>query len=239
MSKNLEIREAIKRETSTVRKKLICTLKAVIYTRIATLYTLSDDTEDYRLKDLIEAYDDLEVSLKEVSPVDERGVETFFDALVFMELISTIEIYFVNVIHTVIKAYPVKAGKISFELKNILDKSKEEIIAEASEKYVYGLMYKKADEVLKGFCDICSIDQEKLKPFWGTFVEAKARRDLGAHNNWLCNAIYLRKVGEFNIQVDSNMSEDLIPTHEYMHKTINELSELIAVIDEELLNTYK
>jgi hypothetical protein len=73
-------------------------------------------------------------------------------------------------------------------------------------------MYEKPNQYLNKICDLLSIDSEELKEHWPTYIEAKARRDLGVHNSWLCNSVYMRKISEAGLDNKYKEGEELFPS---------------------------
>ena len=61
-----------------------------------------------------------------------------------------------------------------------------------------------------------SIDKKHLIEIWPSFVEMKARRDLGVHNNWVTNGIYLRKLKEIGFADHPSTGMRLIPDFAYL-----------------------
>ena len=92
-------------------------------------------------------------------------------------------------------------------------------------------MYEKPLDYLAKISSLLSINEKSLQPLWQTFIEAKARRDLGLHNGWECNAIYLRKVSEANLTTKFVLGESTLPkVKEYitpMGKALSELAKLL------------
>lgn len=125
----------------------------------------------------------------------EMEFEEYFRSILFVDLISSTESYFSDLIRAVIRQYPQKAGRIQFYLVDILNAAdKNELVARAADTYVQKLMYEKPEDYLEKLCDILAISAEPVKEKWPEFIEAKARRDLGVHNKWTCNSTYIRKV---------------------------------------------
>src|SRR4030043_1401636 len=126
-----------------------------------------------------------------------HGMETseYFRSILFVDLISSTEVFFADLIRAVVAEYPHKIGRIQFELKDVLEASSpSELVLRAAEEFIHKLMYEKPEDYLEKMCNTLSIEVDQIKPYWSKYIEAKARRDLGVHNNWKCNKTYLRKV---------------------------------------------
>jgi hypothetical protein len=167
-------------------------------------------------KAALEGHGDLKKALAELES-DLGGsninMNQYFRSVLFVDLISEAEMFFAVMIKTVIARYPKKAGSVQFRLSDIIDAtSLGDLITRASEDYIYKLLYKKPMEYLAEICAMLSIDQSIIEPYWPTYIEAKARRDLGAHNNWICNSTYLRKLEEAGVETSASEGQIMIPT---------------------------
>ena len=163
---------------------------------------------------------------------------SYFFCQFLVSLISEAEIYFVDVLRILINKYPFKLGNISFKLSEILDLSKEELITKAAEDYLNRLTYKKPIEYLEDLINTLSIDKESIYDFWPIFAEAKARRDVGIHNNWLINDIYKRKVIEVGLEPTQGENDLLIPDSDYLISTIKTCDQIIHSIHKQLIVKY-
>lgn len=166
--------------------------------------------------DLKNAFEKFEDYLKPYS-LDHR---MFFCGLLLFSLIAEVEIYFVDIMKSIIRRHPKKVGAIEFKLSDILDSSPEELITAASESHLNRLIYKKPSEYLGELMNVLSIDKGKIEQHWPTFVEAKARRDLGTHNNWLINDTYRKKVAEVGLEPPLDSGLSMCPDNAYIMKTI-------------------
>lgn len=156
-----------------------------------------------------------------------------FKALLFVSVISAMELFLQEVIAAVITSHPKKIGSAQFKLSDILDaESTEELVYHAAEEYSMKLMYKKPLEYLEEMSKTLSINKKRMLPLWPQFIEAKARRDLGMHNGWKCNPTYIRKLEEAGIKSDLRVDDDAFPyDEEYMDSigmALNNISDAIA-----------
>ena len=128
----------------------------------------------------------------------------YFRSILFVDLISSTEVFFADLIRAVVAEYPHKIGRIQFELKDVLEASSpSELVLRAAEEFIHKLMYEKPEDYLEKMCNTLSIEVDQIKPYWSKYIEAKARRDLGVHNNWKCNKTYLRKVAAVHLDVEA------------------------------------
>lgn len=183
--------------------------------------------------ELKKAFDELDQSLKAVN----MDSCQYFHSILFLDAISEIEIYFSRLIQIIVKEYPEKIGSTNFKLSEVINAdSLDDLITRASDEFINKLMYKKPMDYLESFCEVLSIDKNKFKHLWPVFVEAKARRDLGVHNSWICNSTYLRKMKEANIDTDAKEGDLMIPDEEnYMKNKVVNLVELVLNIFEEVI----
>jgi hypothetical protein len=136
----------------------------------------------------------------------------YYRALLFTDLISGMEIFFAELLRAILIKYPHKVGSSKIELKDLIDgMSLNAIIERKADEEIYQLMYEKPEDYLKKICKMLSLDEGKLLPFWPHYIEAKARRDLGVHNEWICNDTYLRKTAKHLFPFEANINDNLMP----------------------------
>jgi len=132
----------------------------------------------------------------------EYKVVGFLDGMTLIATISEIEAYFQATVTTILLKHPEKIGKSLFDLKTLLElTSIDDVKQLAAERYVSDMLFKKPNEYKKDLISVLSINENAINTTWPIFVEAKARRDLGVHNNWFINDIYRAKVREVGIPV--------------------------------------
>ncbi|KUM51614.1 hypothetical protein [Rheinheimera sp. EpRS3] len=167
------------------------------------------------------------------------SVEALFASVLFVDLISSVEVYLANIIRIILKRYPKKILNAQFSLTDVLDRSVDELVSEASEKYIYSLMYKKPKEIIKELCNLLSVDWSVLQDSWNIFIEAKARRDIGMHNNWVCNETYIRKVKESGANVTCTVGDNLIPSEQqYYREVVANVIDFVSVLSAMLSDKY-
>jgi hypothetical protein len=123
-------------------------------------------------------------------------IEHHFAALFLISVVSRVEYFFVDTITVLVRQYPKKVGSVTFKLSEIITSSREELILAAIEAHLTRVTYKRPAEYLEELVQLWSIDSAPLSVWWPEFVENKARRDLGIHNDWIVNRVYKRKIGE-------------------------------------------
>jgi hypothetical protein len=164
----------------------------------------------------------------------------YIECHLFFTQISGLEFFFQSCLAAVLRAYPKKLGSAQFTLSQILEAdSKDALIDQATEVFLNKLMYKKPSEYLDEICNTLSIESVGIRPFWSDFVEAKARRDVGIHNNWKCNETYLRKVSEVGLTLPFELGDSLVPKDgSYFTKTTESLGQIGRQMVEAIRKTY-
>jgi len=191
--------------------------------------------DNKHIKGLVEIYREFSQSLED----RHHRVEEYFSSLLFVDLISCVELYFAQLVKITISHYPKKVGNISFSLNDVLDKSKDELVENAADQYVYKLMYKKANQILDELSQLLAINSDLLKPYWPVYIEAKTRRDLGVHNSWICNETYLRKVAEVKYEPLPEVGTMLnISSDGYPEKVVDNIMNLAQTINSEVQKKY-
>lgn len=157
--------------------------------------------------------------------------ETFFASHFLVNLVAEVEGFFGSAVAAVLRLYPGKMGDRKFTLSEIVGTSStSELVDRAAASVINDLMYEKPLDYLKRLTEILSIERETIAPHWSSFVELKARRDLGVHNNWVANEVYLRKLGEARLRHSSSVGDHLIPDFTYLHDAIESCSSLVDTV---------
>jgi hypothetical protein len=210
----------------------IAYLASVIF--LCDLEKSKDSDSDSALHSLFEKYE------SNLGTAIRSTPRFYFHAQLFISMISSLELFFQEAISGVLQAYPKKIGSVQFKLSQILDAgTTDELISRAAEEYIIKLMYKKPLEYLEEITRLLSINSASILPFWPTFIEAKARRDLGMHNGWVCNSTYIRKLEESGIPCSFQVGDDTFPYDDtYMNGVGNALDEISKAIFKELDRVY-
>lgn len=155
--------------------------------------------------------------------------ETFFASTHVIALVSEVEHFFANTVSAALRLYPGKMGSHTFRLTEILAvSSTDELVDRAATATMHELMYEKPLDYLVGLCKILSIERQPLEIHWPNFVELKARRDLGVHNDWLVNDVYLRKVKEARLDQVPLPGTRLTPDFQYLTQSIELCGALVG-----------
>lgn len=160
-----------------------------------------------------------------------RKIASTTIAATLVEVISYFEHAVANVCAVIIQEYPQKAGDIKLDFKDIIECSSIEAVTKlAAEKYIAEIMYSKPIEYKRKIAKILSIDFDDLETPWNVFIEAKSRRDLAVHNNWIVNAVYLAKIKEIGIKSEHKNGESLFPSGGYVTEVINSIIDILVGI---------
>jgi hypothetical protein len=214
--------------------------------RFAIKTTVYANSSVYVIKATAAARKETTELAKELRKVEERlayeqlNADQYFRCVLFVGHISDAEIFLEDVIRAVITKHPKKVGSIQFKLGDVIDAADtDELISRASEEFLYKILYKKPQEYLAEICNVLSIDATCLKPFWSHYIEAKARRDLGVHNRWICTATYVRKIEEAGIECPCKVGQRLLPSDgDYPGLVARSLLDLAEVISDEVLKVH-
>lgn len=174
-----------------------------------------------------------------VAPDYKDGYE-YVSAQLFVALISSFEVFLQRVVAIAVTKNPKKLGSIQFRLSEILDASdRDELIGKAIDEHLNKLMYRKPMEYLDDICSLLSIDRMNLEDLWPIYAEAKARRDLGVHAAWKCNATYLRKVSEAGLTSALKIGESTVPDDkEYIMPVAETLQKLANRITQSVVEKH-
>jgi hypothetical protein len=147
----------------------------------------------------------------------------YFVARLFIAHVSAFEMLLQDLAKFVITRDPKKAAEKSAKFAKILDASGAECVGnEAVTNYLSNLMRNSPLEYFVDLSKLLSIDTAPLESNWCLFIEAKARRDLGVHNCWICNAAYRKKLSKAGICDMAELGENLIPKgNDYLEITLS------------------
>lgn len=192
---------------------------------------------------IIEAIDSLNLNLGDEFRTSNKNDNNYLDyvrSLHFLQLISETENYFFHTLRLIIKKYPYKISDINISLSEILSYSAvDEIVDRAIYKYLNNIFYKRPNEYKSELIKIFSCEINYLDKYWTNFVEMKARRDLGIHNNWRVNETYLRKIQEVGLTVNVKTDDIMSPPFEYFIDAVKCIIEFIDHINIHLQDKFK
>jgi hypothetical protein len=100
-------------------------------------------------------------------------------------------------------------------------------------------MYKRPAEYLVELAEVLAVDAAPLQQHWPLYVEAKARRDVGAHNGWKINETYRRKVVVAGLESSQYAGPDLQPSFQYVSAVVEHCDKIVHSIAQQLREKYK
>jgi len=158
---------------------------------------------------------------------DGYRVVGFMDSLTLLSTISEVEAYFHDIVVGVLSNYPNKIGKQSWDARDVLlSESMDEFKTRMAVRYASEMMFKRPSDYKKDISLVLSADDDLFGREWNTFVEAKARRDLGVHSGWRINDVYRAKVRDVGLELPCE--QVLSVDHDYMNNVRRSCIELMA-----------
>lgn len=177
--------------------------------------------------DLTKTYRDFHLKVRDtyINPTE------YFVAILFVNLISCFELFLQDTAIAVVLKNPKKVGGTTFSLSEILDApTPDYLVRRAIDQWLNKVMYEKPAEYLKQLTATLAIDETPFGKSWALFIEAKARRDIGLHNDWKCNSIYLKKVKEAGVAPTADAGDRMIPDTKYLKFVSSALVDLAGEI---------
>jgi len=209
-------------------KKSTYLFKAITFHNKAIIY--ANQNPDSELKNSL---DDLRTLLLENYNND--FIDRHMPALCFSALVSAYEEFIIELLALTLKTYPQKISTEQIDFKKVLELSKDELIEFKAKEFINQIMYKSPKDYLKSLSNLLSIDSNLLKNDFNKYIEIKARRDLGVHNNWVKNEIYIRKVKDANLEVENE--DILLPTFNYYRSAYETCTSLVTKITNSSCNS--
>ncbi|NMC59714.1 MAG: hypothetical protein GYA51_10080 [Candidatus Methanofastidiosa archaeon] len=159
----------------------------------------------------------------------DRRVRPYLRSQLFIALISELEDFISQVLYFVLSSYPKKIDDMQINLVDIIElKEIDSIIDYAISIELNRLFYSSPKEYRKKIEEILSMDHTLLDPIWLSYIEMKARRDLGVHNQWKLNNVYKSKV--LNAGGTIPTSKYLLINKEYFSTSLNNSHTLLNIL---------
>lgn len=195
-------------------------LHALIFLRQAQFHAL------HNRDDVSEALNKLENS-DELTHVG-HTYETLFASQLMINLVSEVEQFLTSCVSATLRLYPEKMGSYKVDLKEVVAMdSKEAIVNKAAQHFINDLMYKKPLEYKDRLSNILSIDLSSIDAEWNKYIEIKARRDIGIHNAWIVNDIYMRKMRESGVTPKVHEGEKVPPDFSYLSSSMETCKSIV------------
>jgi hypothetical protein len=155
-------------------------------------------------------------------------VPHFLRAQLFVGLVAELEGMFAELLREVLCAYPGKIGKPPEGRGIAASATRAELVEQLADEEINQALYAKPADYRLIVEKHLGLDHALLEPHWDTFVEAKARRDLGVHNAWTWNRVYERKAGSKRQQPGSG--DNMWPTEKYFTEAAVAFREMAVAI---------
>lgn len=160
---------------------------------------------------------------------DNLNFHSFVVSHYFITLVAEFEGFLVDMLRTIVKRHPVKVGNISIKVSEIaICSSLDEAIAIGIDRFINDLTYKRPKEYIDSLQEIFSLNKDDFQGLWPGLIERKARRDLGVHNDWRKNEIYIRKIREVGITPTND--DFLAPDNEYFVESVGIVHDILSKI---------
>jgi hypothetical protein len=171
---------------------------------------------------------------------DQKAVASveFVLELVFLQLVASVEYFLFDALRCVLVVYPESLSSTQVQLSDVISKSQQEIIDNAVERNLNEISYKRPEEYVKEISRLLRLPNAQTNTLWKKFFEIKARRDLGAHNDWIVNDQYLRKV-ETDLRPSVKLGERLRIDFEYFKAALDTCGKLEHAIVQDFLAAWK
>ena len=194
---------------ATLGEKLLAATSIYVLVNSARLY-------GQNIQEIETAFHHVDTNLQN----SELDAESFIRSQLFVSSISEFEYFLTSLTKIVIYKNPHKVGSATFKLSDVIAASStDELVARAADEFLNKILYEKPLDYLKKIGDVLSIETDDMAANWKRFVEMKARRDVGVHNNWRCNEIYIRKLKEAQISTRWTPGASLAPGSDYFLRT--------------------
>lgn len=168
--------------------------------------------------------------------VQDRRLQPYVRSQLFIALVSEIEDFLKTVVTRVLIAYPDKVGQETVRIDELARLGYDGAIRYAAEKQLNEFFYLTPKKYGEKICGFLSMSYEVFKTTWIPFVEMKARRDVGVHNGWRKNDIYVRRVTEVEGPVAE--SEFLGISDKYFESAIEVAAQLIDFVVDHCINKF-
>ncbi len=183
---------------------------------------------------LYEAYTNLECFLEKHSPeISDKGIRhdlitKHMPSLCFSSLVSAFEDYIIEIMKLTFRINPEKLNKIKCDYGVFKSLSEDELFDYLVNEGVASLTFGSPKEYINKLCKLLCLDKKKIEHLLKQYIEIKARRDTGVHNNWVKDQRYEKKLLEAGIS--SEEKEYLIPDLDYFRYSFNLCGKLVKLI---------
>ncbi|HCB0108133.1 TPA: hypothetical protein MYL85_003903 [Klebsiella pneumoniae] len=180
------------------------------------------------------AYIQLESFLEENSPeISDKGirhdlVSKHMPSLWFSSLVSAFEDYIIEISKLIFKLRPENLDKVKCDYGVFKSLSEDELFDHLVNEGVASLTFGSPKEYINKLCKLIQIEKKTIEPYLKQYIEIKARRDTGVHNNWIKDSRYERKLAEVGLQPDAK--NYLTPDLNYFRHSFDLCGKLVKLI---------
>lgn len=198
---------------------------------VTACYTLRDERQVLALKNLKLSLNKSLVKLN-IEELERDILFKHMPSMCFFSLVSAFEDYLIEISMLVLSKYPQKMAKETVDFKLVLELTKGELLEIKSKDYLNKIMYKKPRDYMVSICELLGISSDEIKDDFYKYIEIKARRDLGIHNQWMKNDIYIRKLDEIGVKSDDDFY--MAPDLDYFRMAFDICGSLVKNITNEI-----
>ena len=150
------------------------------------------------ISDLIEpAFEELD--RQQTVKVQDRRLQPYLRSQLLIALVAELEDFLGSLLHAVLRHYPQKISEKTIKVDRLIDLGLSGAVDEAIDRVVHELFYAKPEQYRDAVLNYLSMDSKLIAEVWPAYVEMKARRDIGIHNDWKRNSVYDQKISEVGL----------------------------------------
>lgn len=181
-----------------------------------------------------QAWENLDKTLKKNPSFSQKNnnhhdaINNYIPTLCFSTLVSAFEDYITEIAGLMLALKPEKLDKVKLEYNTYKRLSSDELLDHLIAEAITSITFSSANEYINKICKLTEINKKDNESLIKAFVEIKARRDTGVHNNWVKDKRYEQKISEINIP--SPKDKILTPNLSYFTHAYDTCGDLVKVI---------
>lgn len=191
--------------------------------------------------ELSKAFLNLKEIFEKTSPViSDKGIHhdlvmKHMSSLCFSSLVSAFEDFIIEVASIILRREPERLHNLKCEYRVFASLDQDSLTDYLITEKLASLTFGSAREYINKLCNLVCLEKRKVESLVKSFVEMKARRDVGVHNNWVMDERYLRKIAELNIAAPE--TNYLKPDLDYFSRTYNVCGDMVKIITNNISST--
>ncbi|HBZ7693681.1 hypothetical protein [Klebsiella pneumoniae] len=155
-------------------------------------------------------------------------INHYIPTLCFSTLVSAFEDYITEIARLMFSLKPEHLDKVKLDYKTYKNLPPDEIIDYLTTEAIASITFSSANEYINKICKLTEISKKDNEALIKSFIEIKARRDIGVHNNWVKDRRYEQKLSEVNIAPSEKTI--LTPDLSYFTHAFNTCGALVKII---------